>query len=276
MNRIGLPWGALALCAMVFAPGLATADEPNLWVSYHFTAMNNFEEGDYQDALLLAKSAAEESHKRYRSAETHEELGNALTAIGEFDEAERHYNEAIRLKKSSLGKGHRFMASAYNNLADLLYIQGEYEYDRVESLYRGALDVNERDQKNIEVCRSLNGLALLHNDAGEYLEAEELLKRALALHEKAERRDDPFTATVLTNLAILYINLERFEESEALLERAKYIQDVRLHEDHPDVSLRMHATAALYGKTDRVREAVKMAREADEIRDKQLAKGDLY
>jgi len=276
MNRIGLPLAAFVMSALVLLPGVAAADEPNLWVSYHFTAMNNFEDGDYQDALLLAKSAAEESHKRYRTAETHEELGNALTAIGNFEEAERHYNEALRLKKRSLGKGHRFMASSYNNLADLLYIQGEYEYDRVEALYRSALDVLERDQKNIEVCRSLNGMALLHHDAGEHVEAEELLKRALALHEKAERRDDPFTATVLTNLAILYMHLERYDEAEPLLERAKYIQDVRLHADHPDVSLRMHATAALYGKTGRVREAAALAKAADEIREQQFAKGDLY
>jgi len=274
MKRLIFPTMAFVLCAVCCVSPAASANEKNLWVSHYFTGMNNYAEGDYQDALKLCEAAAQEAHKRYRSADTHEELGNALTALGRFDEAESHYREAIALKRKSLGKHNPQIASTLNNLADLLYIQNKT--DCVEGLYREALDLKSRDQKSIQVCRSLNGLALLRNDASDYVQAEELLKRAVDLHERAERRDDPFTATALTNLGILYTNLQRYEEAEPLFERAKYIHDRMLNEDHPDVSLRMHATAALYNKTGRTRDAVIMATAADAIRAKQTAKGDLY
>lgn len=274
MKRPILRVAAFVLCAVYAAAPAASANEKNLWVSHYFTAMNNYTEGDYQDALLLCEAAAQEAHKRYRSADTHESLGQVLTALGKFDEAEKHYREALDLKRRSLGKHNPALASTLNDLADLLYIQDKT--DGVEALYREALDIKDRDQKSIEVCRSLNGLALLRNDSNDYVEAEELLKRAIDLHERAERRDDPYNATVLTNLGILYTNLQRYEEAAPLFERAKYIHDRKLQEDHPDVALRMHATAALLNATGHTRDAVIMATAADKIREKQFAKGDLY
>ena len=159
-------------------------------------------------------------------------------------------------------------------MADLHYIQGKTK--DVECLYRKALSFNKRDQLNIEVCRSLNGLAVLHVDEGEYVEAEELLKRAIRIHEKAERRDHPYLATVLTNLGILYTNLLRFDEAEPLFERASYIQDLGLRADHPDVAVRLHATAVLFHSTGRQAEAATLAEQAEAIRKKQAEADNLY
>jgi tetratricopeptide (TPR) repeat protein len=262
----------LGLSAGLVAP-LAHA-EYNLWVSYHFTGSGAYKAGEYRDALALLNQASPEVASRYRQADTQDQLGRAAAAVGEFDAAETHFSEALALAERSLGRHHRDVARILNNLADLRYLKGEH--DAVEDLYRRALEINTRDHLNVEVGRSLNGLALIHNDRGEAVEAEGLLLRAVTVHEKGQRRDDPYLATVLTNLGILYLQQGRHAESAERLERAAYIQGVSLRADHPDVSVRMHAQAALLQATGRKAEAVALAREAEAIRAKQAAKGDLY
>lgn len=264
--------GLVAAIATLFMT--ASSAELNLWISQHFQGMKNYRTGDYQDSEKLLQAALQEGQPDYRKGETLDALGMVYTALGTFDKAEQYYQDALAAKRHALGARHRDIPITLNNLADLHYILGKKE--DVEDLYRQALDINRRDQLNLEVCRSLNGLALLRNDAGDYVQAEELLKRAVEIHEKAQRRDHPYMATVLVNLGILYTNLGRYEEAEPMFERARYIQEVALRPDHPDVAVRLHAMAALYQATGRVEQANELARRADEIRSKQSQKGDLY
>jgi tetratricopeptide (TPR) repeat protein len=252
----------------------AVADQMNLWVSYQFTALDSYASGNYTDAAHLLAQAESEDATRFRKADTYDALGRVYTALGRFDDAETAFSEALRMKEGSLGRNHREVAAILNNLADLRHLRGQTE--SVEALYRRALEINHRDQLNVEVGRSLNGLALVHYAAGEIVEAEKLLQRAAALHDKAQRRDDPYLATVLTNLGILYNHQGRFDEAGVSLERARYIQGVSLRKDHPDVAVRLHATAVTLDSTGRRGEAVTLANEAEAIRSKQAAKGDLY
>lgn len=262
----------LAVAVVAVAAPPATA-ELNLWISYHFAGQDSYGGGDYHQAERLLLAALSETRTRYRRASTLDTLGRVYLSQGRFDEGEKALQEALALKERSLGRRHRQVPVTLNHLADLRYLSGKGE---VESLYRRALAINERDQLNEEVSRSLNGLALVHNDRGEYVEAEKLLRRAIEIHDKAHRRDDPYTATVIVNLGILLTNLERYEEAGPLFERAAYIQDTMLRPDHPDVAVRLHATAAWLHATGKPAEAVKLATRAEAIRDKQAAAGNTY
>ncbi len=53
-----------------------------------------------------------------------------------------------------------------------------------------------------------------------YAEAEPLLKRSLAIHEKVLGRDHPGVATRLNNLALLYAAQGQYAEVESLYQRA--------------------------------------------------------
>lgn len=270
-HRIGI---TLAIAATLCITALPASAELNLWISYHFAGTDNYKTGDYQEALILLQEALDETKTKHRKGNTHDMLGRVDTALGNFESAKDHYHMALKLKERDLGKKHRDIATTLNNIADLNYILGQTE--NIESLYRRALKINERDQLNLEITRSLNGLALLYHDNGEPVEAEEHLKRAIAIHEKAQRRDHPYLATVLTNLGILYTNQERYDEAAPLFDRAKYIQDTKLRDNHPDVAVRMHATAAMLYATGKTSESMQLAAQADAIRAEQKAKGDLY
>lgn len=259
--------------ALILPAGFAHA-EMNLWISRHFMGIATYDQGQYTEAQGVLENALKETKSAHRHAATLDQLGQLHTALGQFDEAEKYYKDALAEKEKSLGRKHRDVAETLNNLADLYYLAGKTE--ECEPLYRRALEINERDQLNFEVCRSLNGMALLQNDANNKVEAEKFLQRAIKIHEKAERRDQPYYATVLTNLGILYTNEGRLGEAEVLFDKAKYVQVNCLRADHPDVALRMHATAALLEAQGKSAEASAMAKAADEIRAKQASNSNLY
>lgn len=262
-----------AFAGLLVVAGSAHA-EMNLWISRHFLGIATYDQGQYQEAMGVLEAALKETDSKHRHAATVDQLGQLYTALGRFEEAESYYKQALNEKEHSLGKKHRDVAETLNNLADLYYLNGHPEH--CEKLYRRALEINKRDQLNIQVCRSLNGLAILENDAGDKIEAEKFLVRAIKIHQKAERRDMPYYATVLTNLGILYTNTGRYDEAEPLFEKAKFVQEQSLRPDHPDIALRMHATAALLQAQGKDNESATLAAAADEIRAKQMAAGNLY
>jgi tetratricopeptide (TPR) repeat protein len=62
----------------------------------------------------------------------------------------------------------------------------------------------------------LNNLALLHYEQGAYLEAQALLRRALAIEEEAYGRDDPALIVTLENYARVVRELGRTAEADEL------------------------------------------------------------
>jgi len=259
------------VCAMLCGSG-AWADL-NLWVTYQIAGTRAYETGDYREAETLLLAALDEVGADFRRARTLDLLGSAYMALERYEQAEARYRQALELKERVLGRDSREVPVTLNNLADLVYLLGDNGQAR--RLHRRVLDQKWHDQLSIEVCRAMNGLAILHNDAGEYLKSEELLKRAIYRHDAGRRRTDPFQATVLTNLGILYMNLGRYDEARPQFERADYIQTRVLRPDHPDVALRMHATAALLQATGKEAEAQRLAWEADRIRARQAERGNL-
>src|SRR6266540_5135151 len=75
-------------------------------------------------------------------------------------------------------------------------------------------------QSEIDQAASLNRQARQRLDQGRYDEAEPLLKRALAIRERALGSAHPDTATSLNNLAELYRIQGKYEAAEPLYQRS--------------------------------------------------------
>ncbi len=235
----------LVACVALLVPMAANA-ELQLWISYHFQGVEAYESGKYRDAQALLTKAHTETCDDYRLAFTMDAAGLNHMALTEYADAEKCFNAALCLRDDKSccgGELSRFVPATLNNLADLHYIAGNK--DKVECLYRRALDLNKRDSYSIEVGRSLNGLALVAADADNVAEAENLLKRAVRVHFMGSRSEHPYMATVLTNLGILYTEQGKLAEAEESLAKAKRIQDTVLGEHHPDVAVRLAAEANL-------------------------------
>jgi tetratricopeptide (TPR) repeat protein len=104
------------------------------------------------------------------------------------------------IDEKALGPDHPDVATNLNNLAKLLYTQGNYA--AAEPLYRRALAIDEKalGPNHPTVAWYLNNRALLFKAKGDYAAAELLCRRALAIDDKALGPDHPTTRQIKKNL----------------------------------------------------------------------------
>ncbi|MCT0223761.1 CHAT domain-containing protein [Synechococcus sp. CS-1328] len=121
-----------------------------------------------------------------------------------------------------------------------------------------------------ETANSLNNLAELYDNQGNYAKAEPLYIRALAINEKALGPDHPGTAQSLSNLALLFLNQGAYAKAEPLYIRALAISEKALGPDHPDTAIRLNNLATLYDSLGAYAKAEPLYRRSLAIREKAL------
>ena len=109
---------------------------------------------------------------------------------------------------------------------------------------------------------------LLYQSQGRYGDAEPLIRRSLAILEKALGPDHPSVATGVNNLALLYRAQGRYAEAEPLYKRSLGIAEKALGPEHPHVAQSLENYAALLRKTGRDAEAARMETRAKAMRTK--------
>ena len=118
------------------------------------------------------------------------------------------------------------------------------------------------------LATSINRLGDVHLHQRRYAEAEPLLKRALAIREKALGPKHPDVAMSLNNLALLYKAQGFYGEAEPLYQQALAILEKALGPEHPHLAIGLNNYAALLRKTGRSAEATRMEARAKAIRAK--------
>ena len=115
-------------------------------------------------------------------------------------------------------------------------------------------------------------LAHLYGHASKFNRARELLDVAVSCTESAYGRDDPRTATALSNLAQLLGDTNRMAEAEPLMRRALQIDERSFGQEHPEVATDLNNLAQLLQDTNRMAEAELLMRRALQIDEKSLGK----
>ena len=88
-----------------------------------------------------------------------------------------------------------------------------------------------------DTANSLNNLAGLLQDKGEYEGAEPLFRRALDIRERVLGRDHPDTARSLNNLALLLQVKGEYEKAGPMYKRALKIMEKSFGQKHPSTRL---------------------------------------
>ncbi len=96
------------------------------------------------------------------------------------------------------------------------------------------------------MATSLNNLAALNQEKGNYAKAESLHLRSIAIGEKALGKEHPEVATSLNNLAGLYKSQGSYAKAESLYLRSLAIREKVLGKEHPDVANSLNSLAGLY------------------------------
>jgi len=127
---------------------------------------------------------------------------------------------------------------AASHLMDRLakYRQSIAAYDQARLLFEQALGIDEKvfgpDHPN--TAASLNNLAILLEDLGDFQGSRPLKARALAIEERTFGPDHPRTAIGINNLGYLLQAQGDYVGARPYFERALLIREKALGPDHPD------------------------------------------
>jgi tetratricopeptide (TPR) repeat protein len=120
------------------------------------------------------------------------------------------------------------------------------------------------------IATTLNNLAALYLEMGEYEKALQLFQRALNIREKVLGTKHLDVAQTLNNLAELYLKTGEYEEALQLFQRALDIREKVLGTKHLDVAITLNNLAALYLKMGNYEKALHFFRRALDVRESTL------
>src|SRR5204863_266388 len=91
-----------------------------------------------------------------------------------------------------------------------------------EPLYHRALEIRKQvlGEKHPDYACSLNNLAFLYGEQGDYTRAEALFRQALQIRKQVLGEKHPEYASSLSNLALLYMQQRDYPRAEALYRQA--------------------------------------------------------
>lgn len=119
-----------------------------------------------------------------------------------------------------------------------------------------------------DVAASLNFLAGLYFDKGEFKRAEPMYVRALALREKAFGKEHLDVAESVNDLAVTYLNLGEYDRAQPLYQRALDIYVKLLPSDDVQIPLAMNNLAGLYQHKSDYAQAESLYRRALALQEK--------
>src|SRR5205085_3704347 len=174
-------------------------------------------------------------------------VGDAYRSLGEYDIAQPHLERAWELRRRLLGDGHAETLAAQRALAALRLRQGrpaDAEALLAQALRHCRQELGEEHPETLRVMQLLAEVS--YHYLARYDQAEELLRRLLAVHGRVSGADHADTLTAHYGLGVLYWVTGRPREAETHLQRAAEGRRRVLGEAHPQTLTAMNELGALY------------------------------
>lgn len=183
-------------------------------------------------------------------------LTTNLRRQGRLDEAVAVSRDALLVAERALGTDHPVTGYAMIHLGDHVRdIEGDLV--TAERLYRRGLELMtlRYGEQSIRLLHGLNSLAALLGERGDN-EAEQQLRRALAIRQTASSPEHPQAADQLDNLARELLRQGRLDEAHALARQAMDLSIRTLGAEHAVITgSRLPLLAEVYDRQGRFAEA---------------------
>ena len=163
-------------------------------------------------------------------------LASAKNALGNEDEAEPLYKEAIDLDRRHYGARHLEVAADLNNYAAYLGELGRYA--EADSIYREVLEIRREGygDSHTEIALTLHNRGHTLRMMGKQAEAEAMLGEAAAMRQKLYGGPHPRLAATLRELGSAVMAQGRHAEAESLFVASLEMTRVLVGEVHADVA----------------------------------------
>jgi tetratricopeptide (TPR) repeat protein len=187
---------------------------------------------------LFAEVENREQQGIERAARAAFERGRIAYQEVRWQDARSHFEKADRLVPDHTDYSN-WAARLTHDLGDYSTATRRYAaiYDRVRK---------EEGEDAREMSIASNNLAMMYRAQGRYGEAEPLLKKSIAIDEKALPADHPDLAIWYNNLAELYRAQGRYGKAEPLHKKATAIFEKALPADDPTLAINYNNLAGLY------------------------------
>ncbi|HYG02253.1 MAG TPA: CHAT domain-containing tetratricopeptide repeat protein [Chryseosolibacter sp.] len=195
---------------------------------------------------------------------------------GHYNEAEKDFDEVLRMVKDVFSQNSLQYAIVLNNKA-LLY-QNVGRYDDAITLMNEAITTAEaafkkamkRSKNSFDGRRFQSNLAFMLQMAGKYPEAEAVFLEMKKSYERNIASNNPEYAALLNQLAVLYMQTKKYDQVEALLKKAQEIFKKKQSEESPGYARATADLGNFYRLTAKYVEAEPLLIQALNIREQVL------
>jgi eukaryotic-like serine/threonine-protein kinase len=193
-------------------------------------------------------------------------LGNALMALGQFEQASAVFEKCLATRTALLGPKHAHTLSVASDLGGCYGLDGKLVeaislLEKTVALQRLELGSNHR-----ETLGSMSDLALTYSTAGKTDLALPLIEETLALRRTSFGDEDPDTLASMASLADYFVSNGSLDKALPLLEEVYEISRRRLTPEHPRILNSANALAEGYLQAGQLDKALPLFEETLALR----------
>jgi len=200
----------------------------------------------HREALRLRLSAPAEKGGGEESEDavlSMNDLGTALWASGEYEEAERVLRRALDIRRKTLGPDHAYVGISLNNMGMMLKERGNL--DGAEQMLREAYAVRSRvhGENSSEAATTLANVGVVLFERGDLAGAEVVARQTLAAERIIHPAKHPDLARRLSTLGSILQEQGKFDEAEPLFREALEVRRAVLPPEHPTTAANLEVLA---------------------------------
>lgn len=195
-------------------------------------------------------------------------LGNAVLAMGNMAEALRYGERVLELCREDSDTG---LTERARHLLASVYTENR-QFDKALELLFSNLRVYEAEQNTVRLAHTLNAIATVCNNIGEFADSLHFFLQAISLLEPMQPRDFALSSCY-HNLAMLYIQIDDVEKACETFERS-----LDLRRELGDVTGKartLEAMGGLFHLMEREGEALTLLLQAKELMERCGLKRDI-
>lgn len=174
-----------------------------------------------QDALALKRKIGDTQVSIMHSLNS---VGNIAMGLGNFEDAEIYFNEAIEISTNLFGEKHGNTALYKENLGNIMFRQKRY--DETLKLLKDVLEIRESTfgKEHDMVGRTNANMGAIYMTMGKHAQAQGHLETSFAIFENVLPPNHPNLAHLLTSLARNETALGKYESAMLRFNRTRDIQ----------------------------------------------------
>jgi serine/threonine protein kinase/tetratricopeptide (TPR) repeat protein len=248
--RKGLVWASIAGIVLVAGAAAMTmtpkaAEKPAVVVEKDGYAdlvrqgQSSFDHGDYTEALKKFKVALEKA----RSSGDYEQVADARMALGrtyvetqQFDEAQKQFQEILKIRESEKKLQALDATEAMNELGKIYRSRGQYA--QAQQFFNRALSIRKgyTGADHAAVAETLADLGNLALAQKQFKKASDLLSQAESVASSTQGLADINQANIFSAIGQAYQLQGKLDKATTYYEKALAIREKNLNPDNPAIA----------------------------------------